>query len=145
MMASGSPLTEPYGVGPILAAELIGYTGDVLRFATRDQFASYAGVEVIGRSDLLSPQSPGQPSAEPRHVGFALDRYGHLFPGSLQKLNGALDALADASRATPTPAPGDDGNANTAKNPKSIAHVALTPDDFAPTVQGSVRALNWTF
>jgi len=32
-------------------------------------------------------------------VSFALDRYGHLFPGSEQKLNDALDALADESRA----------------------------------------------
>ena len=32
-------------------------------------------------------------------MSFALDRYGHLFPGSEQKLNDALDALADQSRA----------------------------------------------
>jgi transposase len=45
--ASGTTLTEIYGVGPILASALIGYTGDVRRFATRDQFASYAGVAPI--------------------------------------------------------------------------------------------------
>ena len=45
--ASGTSLTELYGVGPILACELIGYTGDVRRFATRGQFASYAGVAPI--------------------------------------------------------------------------------------------------
>jgi transposase len=45
--ASGTSLTELYGVGPILACELIGYTGDVRRFTTRDQFASYAGVAPI--------------------------------------------------------------------------------------------------
>jgi len=44
---SGTTLTELYGVGPILACELIGYTGDVHRFTTRDQFASYAGVAPI--------------------------------------------------------------------------------------------------
>ena len=33
--------------GPILACELIGYTGDVRRFTNRDQFASYAGVAPI--------------------------------------------------------------------------------------------------
>jgi transposase len=48
--ASGTSLTELYGVGPILACELIGYTGDVRRFATRDQFASYAGVAPVERS-----------------------------------------------------------------------------------------------
>jgi transposase len=45
--ASGTSLTELYGVGPILACELIGYTGDVRRFTTRDQFASYAGVAPV--------------------------------------------------------------------------------------------------
>lgn len=45
--ASGTSLTELYGVGPILACELIGYTGDVSRFTTRDKFASYAGVAPI--------------------------------------------------------------------------------------------------
>ena len=47
VQASGTSLTELYGVGPILACELIGYTGDVRRFTTRDQFASYAGVAPI--------------------------------------------------------------------------------------------------
>ena len=45
--ASGTSLTELYGVGPILACELIGYTGDVRRFTNRDQYASYAGVAPI--------------------------------------------------------------------------------------------------
>jgi len=45
--ASGTSLTELYGVGPILACELVGYTGDVRRFTTRDQFASYAGVAPV--------------------------------------------------------------------------------------------------
>jgi transposase len=47
VQASGTTLTELYGVGPILACELIGYTGDVRRFTTRDKFASYAGVAPI--------------------------------------------------------------------------------------------------
>ena len=48
--ASGTSLTELYGVGPILACALIGYTGDVRRFTTGDQFASYAGVAPIEHS-----------------------------------------------------------------------------------------------
>ena len=43
MKASGTSLTEIYGVGPIIAAELIGYAGDVRRFANRGAFASYNG------------------------------------------------------------------------------------------------------
>jgi len=48
--ASGTSLTDIYGVGPILACALIGYTGDVQRFTNRDQFASYAGVAPIEHS-----------------------------------------------------------------------------------------------
>lgn len=47
VLASGTTLTELYGVGPILACALIGYSGDVRRFVSRDQFASYAGVAPI--------------------------------------------------------------------------------------------------
>ena len=43
--ASGTSLTEIYGVGPTIAAQLIGYSGDVRRFANRDAFASYNAVE----------------------------------------------------------------------------------------------------
>jgi len=50
VQASGTTLTDLYGVGPILACALIGYTGDVRRFTTRDQFASYAGVAPIEHS-----------------------------------------------------------------------------------------------
>ena len=47
VQASGTKLTDLYGVGPILACELIGYTGDVRRFTSGDQFASYAGVAPV--------------------------------------------------------------------------------------------------
>jgi transposase len=50
VQASGTTLIDLYGVGPILACALIGYTGDVRRFTTRDQFASYAGVAPIEHS-----------------------------------------------------------------------------------------------
>jgi transposase len=45
--ASGSSVTEIYGVGPIIAAQLIGYTGDVRRFANKDTYASYNGTAPI--------------------------------------------------------------------------------------------------
>src|SRR5215218_9253240 len=37
----GTTLTEVYGVGPVLAAKLVGHTGDITRFPDRDHFASY--------------------------------------------------------------------------------------------------------
>ncbi|HZJ06730.1 MAG TPA: IS110 family transposase [Nocardioidaceae bacterium] len=39
--ASGTSLCEVYGIGPICAATIIGYTGDVGRFATKGHFATY--------------------------------------------------------------------------------------------------------
>ena len=45
--ASGTSLTEVYGIGPIHAAELIGYSGDIRRFANRDAYASYNGTAPI--------------------------------------------------------------------------------------------------
>ncbi len=40
-------VTDVYGVGPIVAAFLIGYTGDVTRFATADHYAAYNGTAPI--------------------------------------------------------------------------------------------------
>ncbi|MGQ0804522.1 MAG: IS110 family transposase [Actinomycetota bacterium] len=45
--ASGTSLTELFGVGPVVAAMLIGYTGDVTRFPSRDRFAAYTGTAPI--------------------------------------------------------------------------------------------------
>ncbi len=48
--ASGTSLTELLGVGPVVAAMLIGYTGDVARFRNRDHFAAYTGAAPIEMS-----------------------------------------------------------------------------------------------
>jgi transposase len=45
--ASGTSLTDIFGVGPILAATIIGYTGDVNRFPTAGHFAAYNGTAPI--------------------------------------------------------------------------------------------------
>jgi transposase len=47
VLASGTSLTEVYGIGPVLACALIGYTGDVRRFVNREQFAAYNGTAPI--------------------------------------------------------------------------------------------------
>jgi transposase len=39
--ASGTGLIEIFGVGPILAAKIIGIVGNVVRFPTKAHFASY--------------------------------------------------------------------------------------------------------
>jgi transposase len=48
--ASKTSLVEIYGVGPIVAAIVIGHVADVRRFPTRDHFASYNGTAPIEAS-----------------------------------------------------------------------------------------------
>jgi transposase len=48
--ASGTSLCAIYGVGPICAATIIGYVGDVNRFDTKAQFASYNGTAPLEAS-----------------------------------------------------------------------------------------------
>jgi transposase len=45
--ASGTSLTEVFGVGPVVAATVIGDVADVSRFASRDHFAAYNGTAPI--------------------------------------------------------------------------------------------------
>ena len=45
--ACGTTLTEIFGVGPILAAKIIGTVGNVVRFPTRAHFASYSGTAPV--------------------------------------------------------------------------------------------------
>jgi transposase len=48
--ASGTTLTEIFGIGPILAARIMGTVGDVTRFPTKAHFASYSGTAPLEAS-----------------------------------------------------------------------------------------------
>jgi transposase len=48
--ASGTTLTQIFGVSPILAATILGTVGDVGRFATKAHFASYSGTAPLEAS-----------------------------------------------------------------------------------------------
>jgi transposase len=48
--ASGTTLTQIFGIGPILAARIIGAVGNVGRFPTKGHFASYAGTAPLEAS-----------------------------------------------------------------------------------------------
>lgn len=50
VVASGTSLTAIHGIGPNLAAVIIGQVGDVSRFPTRGHFASYCGTAPIEAS-----------------------------------------------------------------------------------------------
>ena len=45
--ASGTTVTEVFGVGPYVAGTVTGYVGDVRRFSDRDHFAAYNGTAPI--------------------------------------------------------------------------------------------------
>jgi transposase len=45
--ASGTTLTDLFGIGPIVAAMIIGHTRNVARFATRHNYAAYCGTAPI--------------------------------------------------------------------------------------------------
>jgi transposase len=47
VQASGSTVTDIYGVGPVVAGLLVGYTGDITRFPTRHHYAAYNGTAPI--------------------------------------------------------------------------------------------------
>lgn len=73
--ASGTSLTGIFGVGPVIAATVLGITGEVTRFRTADRFAAYAGT------------APIEASSGPRTV-FRLSRRGN------RQLNHAIHMAA---------------------------------------------------
>ena len=52
--ASGTTLTELHGVGPVIAAIIVGQVGDVRRFRTRAQFANYNGTAPVEASSAAT-------------------------------------------------------------------------------------------
>jgi hypothetical protein len=48
--ASHTTVTDVYGVGPVVAAAVIGYVVDVRRFSSRDRFATYNATAPIERA-----------------------------------------------------------------------------------------------
>jgi hypothetical protein len=69
--ASRTTTTQIFGVGPVVAATVIGEVGDIARFATRDRFAAYNSHRA-DRGVLRQPQDlpvvpAWQPAPQPRH------------------------------------------------------------------------------
>ncbi len=54
--AADTTLTDLYGVGPMVAALVIGYTGDVARFASADHYAAYNGTAPVEYSSGGNPK-----------------------------------------------------------------------------------------
>lgn len=54
--AADTTITHVYGVGPVVAAYLIGYTGDVTRFATKAHYARYNATAPLNASSGPKPR-----------------------------------------------------------------------------------------
>ena len=69
--ASGTSLTSLFGVGPVIAATIIGEVRDVSRFKNRDRFAAYDGtapIEVSSGGRKAPPaEQAREPQDQPRH------------------------------------------------------------------------------
>jgi len=50
VLASGTTVTDVVGIGPFCAATIIGYTGDIGRFATKSHYATYNATAPIEAS-----------------------------------------------------------------------------------------------
>ena len=48
--ASGSTLTDIFGISDVLAAKILAHTGDITRFPTADHYASYTGTAPVEAS-----------------------------------------------------------------------------------------------
>jgi transposase len=48
--AAGTSVTQVHGIGPVLAAKIIGHSGAIGRFPTRNHYASYCGTAPIEAS-----------------------------------------------------------------------------------------------
>ena len=67
VQASGTTLTQIFGVGPILAATIIGAVGNVGRFPSKGHFASYSGTAPLEASTAVfinTEPRPGSRSAQ---------------------------------------------------------------------------------
>ncbi|MFC8393067.1 transposase [Streptomyces sp. NPDC057238] len=54
---SGSTLMDTPGIGPVMAARLIGRTGRAHRFPTSAAFANYAGAAPVEIASANSPRA----------------------------------------------------------------------------------------
>lgn len=61
--ASGTTLTDVFGIGPTIAAMLIGFSGDINRFANRDRYAAYNGTAPVSSPPAAAPSTASRRAA----------------------------------------------------------------------------------
>jgi transposase len=94
--ASGTTLTEVFGVGPVIAAIVLGEAEDVARFRDRDRFAAYNGTApgrgVLGQADGAPVVAAREPPRQPR------DPHGRDHPDPVCPQRGARLLRQEARR-----------------------------------------------
>jgi transposase len=142
--ASGTTLIEVFGVGPVIAATVIGDVAAIPRFPTADRFASYDGtapIEVSGRREIYRLSMRGN-----RRLNHAIHMaavtqiahkhsQGHAYyqrklaegktPAEARralkrKISNAIYARLQADARARAAGPG--GNRGTTRNPARLAH-----------------------
>ncbi len=141
VLASGTTVSEVHGVGPLMAAVIVGHTGGIGRFPTSGHFARFNGTAPIDASSGEVTRHRLNPRGNRRlnhalHVA-AVTQVAHETPGRafyLRKIaekksrREALRALkrriSDASIASswPTPSAGPGGQAGTTRKPRDRPH-----------------------
>ena len=120
--ASGTTLTGIFGVGPVIAATVIGDVGDVSRFPSRDRFAAYNGT------------APVEVSSGDRKI-YRLSRRGN------RRLNHAIHmaAVTQIRQRTATAAPTTTRRSLRARLTKrrSATSPATTGNPWSPTARSS--------
>ena len=120
--ASGTTLTGIFGVGPVIAATVIGDVGDVSRFPSRDRFAAYNGT------------APVEVSSGDRKI-YRLSRRGN------RRLNHTIHmaAVTQIRQRTATAAPTTTRRSLRARLTKrrSATSPATTGNSWSPTARSS--------
>ena len=97
--ASETTLIELHGVGPIVAALILGHVGDLARFATQDRFAAYNGTAPIEASSGTAGNGTGSTRAgtatQPR------DAHHRRHPDRARHTRAAPTTTANSPRARP--------------------------------------------
>ena len=158
--ASGTTLTGIFGVGPVIAATMIGYVADVSRFPSRDRFAAYNGTAPVEVSSgnrkiyRLSRRGNRRLNHAVHMAAVTQIRYRHsdgrayydrkLAEGKTPKKPSAASSGGSATPSTPacrpTPAgpphsPGQrarEGNRGTTLSPARPAHTPKTSSSAKP-------------
>ncbi len=101
--ASRTSLTDLFGVGPIIACSLIGFSGDVSRFTSRDRYAP-----TTGPRPSSDPPAGGSSTASPNQATDASTTHG-ISPPSARSASGtpraAPTSTPSSPRARPTKTP----------------------------------------